>query len=471
MDLQARQTAGWPTGLGRAVDTPQHWPSGRAGKGHFGGALAQRHRCLMDSPAQLLGQLLALGLAAGLCRNADPQGSWLGWFSACLCVWCVRMAWCLCLLRGRPSSRDGASWEIGDRRLLLLQGLVTGLACAAFQPQASGLEQALLLLVVFADSLAALPVLAPGWRWFVAHLAFTAGPMAWRVVLDVLHPSHLHLIAAVAVLNALVVCLALQWRRMLRDLQRRSRRVARLRRHLADQAALVDFAQVAQQARQQACADWMAAAAHDLGQPLMAARLYAQSLAHGPLDPAQRLACAGLEQSLQAAEMLIGDLLELSRREGVSPPVRLQPLQLKQVYERLEPQVGPLAFDRGLSIRWRGGSRRVWGDPMLLERCLRNLILNAIAHTDGGGILVGARRRGDALVLQVWDTGNGISPSARAVLERVGPQPAASSRGGWGLGLGIVRRLSHLMGARIATRSRIGNGSLIELVFPDPAEA
>ena len=137
---------------------------------------------------------------------------------------------------------------------------------------------------------------------------------------------------------------------------------------------------------------------------------------------------------------------------------------LGEIYERLRPQLNPCAFDRGLDLRWLGGHRLVWADPDMLERCLRNLVTNAIEHTEDGGVLVLARSRGPFVVLQVWDSGCGLTAEHQSRLFEAGSTPAR--QGGRGLGLTIVRQLAHLMGAQLSVRSRLGRGTVFELLLP-----
>ena len=224
----------------------------------------------------------------------------------------------------------------------------------------------------------------------------------------------------------------------------------------------------------------IATASHDLRQPLLALNLYERQLRERLRDPLDADLLDGVARSLQSLEAMLGDLLDDARCEAGAATAALQPVALAPLFKSLAYQVGPCALDRGLHLAWHGGHRHLWGDAVWVERVLRNLILNAIAHTAKGGVVVGARRRGSCIVLQVWDTGCGLQAhecervfddhytthDRTNSLEGQSPGIGVPRRHGTGLGLGIVRRLSHLMGATVSLRSRPGRGTLFEVVFP-----
>jgi two-component system, sensor histidine kinase len=142
------------------------------------------------------------------------------------------------------------------------------------------------------------------------------------------------------------------------------------------------------------------------------------------------------------------------------------------ILRKLRLHFEPTAFEKGLSLRLRGGSRVVHADPLLVERILRNLVSNAIRYTNDGTVLVGARRRGDKVVLQVYDTGVGIRPEERVrIFEEFYQVPNTEvvephQRKGLGLGLAIVKRLADLMGAPLSVSSQPGRGTVFTLELP-----
>jgi signal transduction histidine kinase len=129
---------------------------------------------------------------------------------------------------------------------------------------------------------------------------------------------------------------------------------------------------------------------------------------------------------------------------------------------------GPAA-DKGLSLRLVGCGAMVRSDPALLRRVIRNLVSNAVRYTDEGGVLVGCRRRGDSLRIEVWDTGIGIpADQLQVVFEdfyQIG-NPERDRANGLGLGLSVVDRAAHLLGHQITVTSRPGTGSMFAVTVP-----
>ena len=145
---------------------------------------------------------------------------------------------------------------------------------------------------------------------------------------------------------------------------------------------------------------------------------------------------------------------------------------MNELFARLRLHFEPVAFEKGLGVSFRGAHFVAQTDPVILERMLRNLLSNAIRYTEDGGVLVSCRARAGKLLLQVWDSGIGISP---AVLPRIfdefyqvnsqGPLEA-HHRKGLGLGLAIVARLGGLISAEVAVRSRVGRGTVFSFELP-----
>ena len=145
---------------------------------------------------------------------------------------------------------------------------------------------------------------------------------------------------------------------------------------------------------------------------------------------------------------------------------------MRGLYQRIAIHARPLAFEKGLDLKFRGGHHLTCVDPGLLERVLRNLVSNAIRYTEDGGVLVSCRQRGGQLLLQVWDSGIGIAETNREHIfeefyqvvspEGLTPPP----RRGMGLGLAIVRRVVDLMGLPLDLRSRLGRGTVFSLLMP-----
>ena len=147
------------------------------------------------------------------------------------------------------------------------------------------------------------------------------------------------------------------------------------------------------------------------------------------------------------------------------------------IFRKLRLHFEPVAFEKGLSLRLRGGQHVVHADPLLVERILRNLVSNAIRFTADGTVLVSCRRRGNTLLLQVWDSGLGISQEQQArvfeefyqvpdVKTSVERSTSPHERKGLGLGLAIVKRLAELLHAPLKLSSQLGRGTVFSLELP-----
>lgn len=223
------------------------------------------------------------------------------------------------------------------------------------------------------------------------------------------------------------------------------------------------------QAAREAQARFLAAASHDLRQPVHALGLLAAQ-AEAELQGRRAAGTAGQLQSMaQALDGLVEALLDVSRLDSGAVVPRLRPLPLSALFDRLAPEFAVLADARGLQWRLRPTDLWVHSDEMQLERVLRNLLSNALNHTVQGGVLLAARQRGGRVLVSVWDTGPGIAAEhqARIFDEFVQLQnPGRDRRRGHGLGLAIVARLSRLLQHPVALRSRLGRGSCFSLSLP-----
>lgn len=223
------------------------------------------------------------------------------------------------------------------------------------------------------------------------------------------------------------------------------------------------------QAAREAQTRFLAAASHDLRQPVHALGLLAAQ-AEAELHGRRAAATAAQLQGMaKALDSLVEALLDVSRLDGGAVVPHLQPVRLADLFDRLAPEFAVLADARGLQFRLRPTELWVHSDEIQLERMLRNLLSNALNHTAAGGVLLAARRRGEQVRLAVWDTGPGIAPEhqARIFDEFVQLQnPGRDRRRGHGLGLAIVARLSRLLQHPVTLASRLGRGSCFSLWAP-----
>ncbi|WP_085706122.1 NahK/ErcS family hybrid sensor histidine kinase/response regulator [Pseudomonas sp. B8(2017)] len=214
---------------------------------------------------------------------------------------------------------------------------------------------------------------------------------------------------------------------------------------------------------------YLAAASHDLLQPLNAARLLISTLRERPLPEAEKVLVERTHQALEGAEDLLTDLLDISRLDqaAVKPDVALY--RLDELFGPLVSEFRTVADAAGLKLRARIGDYAISTDLRLMTRILRNFLSNACRYTDEGRILLGARRRGDHLRLEVWDTGRGIAADRlQAIFLEFNQLDVgrAADRKGVGLGLAIVERIAKILGYRIEVRSWPGRGSMFSIDVP-----
>jgi Na+/proline symporter/signal transduction histidine kinase len=206
---------------------------------------------------------------------------------------------------------------------------------------------------------------------------------------------------------------------------------------------------------------FLAAAGHDILQPLNAARLYVTSLIERQGQGEDRALLANLDASLEAVEEILGALLDISRLDAGAMKPELSVFRIDDLLRQLEVEFAPLARKKGLLLRFVGCSRSVRSDRRLLRRLLENLISNAIKYTPKGRVLVGCRRRGGAVRIDVLDTGLGIAPSKTKVIFREFHRLARGAKvaRGLGLGLSIVERIARVLDHQISVTSAAGKGS------------
>jgi len=207
---------------------------------------------------------------------------------------------------------------------------------------------------------------------------------------------------------------------------------------------------------------FVAAASHDLLQPLSAAKLFVAAIADDKARPRTLDAAAKAQAALESVETILAALLDISRLESGRIAVTPGPVPLGPLLARLVEEFAPKAAEKGLRLRLRPTGHVVVSDPTYLRRILQNLIGNAVRYTESGGVLIGTRRRGrGTLRIDVVDTGPGIPETEREAIfrefHRLNARASASE--GMGLGLAIVERAAAVLGHSLTLHSRIGRGT------------
>lgn len=253
--------------------------------------------------------------------------------------------------------------------------------------------------------------------------------------------------------------------------QRVEQRTAELSEALAATAQARRIAETANVSKTR----FLAAASHDLLQPLNAARLFTSALRQQPgLDAEARQLAERIDAAFRAAEDLLDALLDTSRLDTGTYRPEIGDFALADLFDSLQSQFAVLAERRGLRLRVAPTRLAVCSDPQLLRRVLQNFLSNALRYTRHGGVLLGARRVGHEVRIEVWDSGPGIPAEQCARIfdefQRL-EQPSPWGEKGLGLGLSICDRIAAILDHRLDLRSRPGHGSRFAIVVPRAAAA
>ncbi len=213
---------------------------------------------------------------------------------------------------------------------------------------------------------------------------------------------------------------------------------------------------------------FLAAASHDILQPLNAARLYTTSLVERRAEGDDRRLVDNVDASLEAVEEILGALLDISRLDAGAMKPEIASFRIDELFRQLAVEFAPLAQQKGLKLCFVPTSLAVHSDRRLLRRLLQNLVSNAIKYTGSGGVLVGCRRRGKKLSLEVHDTGPGIPQAKQRIIfqEFQRLEQGAKIARGLGLGLSIVERIARVLEHRLTVKSKVGRGSSFAVVVP-----
>jgi len=242
------------------------------------------------------------------------------------------------------------------------------------------------------------------------------------------------------------------------DITDRKRSSAAL--HLARQVA--DAANLAK-------SRFLAAASHDLRQPLQALVLMQELLAQKVTDPECRSLLSRVDRTLDAMAAMLDSLLDINQIEAGAVSISAGSLALDDLLRETVQGFALQAQAIGIKLHWVRSDLTIVSDRQHLSAILQNLVANALKYTARGGVLVGARRRGQQVVIEVWDSGIGIPPEKfEAVFQpyhQLGPAADDRSRG-LGLGLAIVRSMAELLGHHVSLLSRVGRGSVFRISVP-----
>ena len=214
---------------------------------------------------------------------------------------------------------------------------------------------------------------------------------------------------------------------------------------------------------------FLAAASHDLRQPMHALNLYLGALAHFDLPLLARPVLARVRECADSMDEMFCAMLDISRLDANVLTAKNKAFPIAQVLEKIRSEFIQQAQAKGLLLRVVTCSATVTSDQELITNILRNLVSNALRYTKHGKVLLGCRRNADSLSIAVYDTGIGIAPDQQSLVfdefYQVGNQERDRSQG-LGLGLAIVQRQARLMNAKLSLRSQLGRGSVFAIEVP-----
>lgn len=401
-----------------------------------------------------------LAIVAGLLHAIHAPPHLAGWAISVAFVLALGVALGLAYRR-RPASRETAArWRQVMHGVVGASGLTWGLAGWLFVPAPWQAEVVLLTLLMGLPA----AVLANIGASLSHYLVFLAGTLLPTIVHRAAVGGLTNLGLGAGTLVMMIVFAVFAAR--LAASTRRAVRVGHENRRLA--RALEVRTREAERANRDK-SRFVAAASHDLRQPVHALGLLLEVLQGQSLSPQSRDTAARMSQVLASLESLFAGLLDISRLDsGAIEPHRID-LPLQPVLDTLVREFDALAGAKSLALRCRPTTAWVDSDPLLLERILRNLISNALRYTERGGILIACRQRRDRIVVEVRDSGIGIDAADQAAIfdefHQVG-NPGGDAGRGLGLGLAIVRRLALLLDHPVEVRSCRGRGSVFRVTLP-----
>nr|WP_233560141.1 HAMP domain-containing sensor histidine kinase [Oleomonas cavernae] len=417
--------------------------------------------------------ILLIGLTGAMAWDFAPHGAVVLWAAGIMAVGLMRLAMVRRFTAVAPPDAALPGWERAYLALVALNGVMWGSAATLLQAPGHYELEVAIAFVVGGMCAAATITLSPRYRAIPVAVVPALGILAGQFWLsDIPTSNEMALMLLVYLLVLLNV-----GRRMNAQVREsfalrftNQALVASLSDALAQTRRALDEAQRSAQAKTR----FLASASHDLRQPVHALRLFVETLAARPLDHESAALVARVRESLAGLRGLLDTLLDISRLDaGTVQPVSA-PLALGPLLAQAADAFASLADERGLRLSLRPTEAWVLSDPTLLGRLLRNLIENALSYTSEGGVLIGTRRRGDQVLVEVWDTGIGIAPEHEQEIfqEFFSLRGRSSDRqGGLGLGLAIVKRLCGLLGHDLAFRSIPGRGSVFRVTLPACAPA
>lgn len=417
-------------------------------------------------PQSVLGSIVGGVALIAVFWQTHDQNILIGWFIAMLVESLARLRVARAFRTSGTEVERVKVWAARWTGLAGMAGLLWGAAGVLFFAPKEPLQQLVLVAVVLGVAFGSLTLYASHRPALFAFLPLALLPLIGRMVLEQDPAYYTAAIVVLAVFGFTTFFGRNFGEAMFESVKNNYENEVLV-------AQLVNEKRIAEDARRDAenatrsKTQFFAAASHDLRQPLQAIGIYVSLLrkrAQGPIEPL----VANLSSAVESLSKLVEELLEISRLDSGAIQPRVQQVLLDEMFRSLEQEFMPQAAAKGLSLRVRRSGLAIDSDPLLLLRVLRNLLANAIKYTKQGGVLLAARKRGNQVSLGVWDTGPGIH---KQELDRVFEEfyRGASSKqekGGFGLGLSIVKRICGVLGHALVVTTRPGTGTVFRVEVP-----
>jgi two-component system, sensor histidine kinase len=418
-------------------------------------------------PFALTGSLVTAVIAAYPFIGVLPGWRVGGWLAVALLSSLVRLLWGLLAYRRAGAGQDDTRRWL--RRAVFgafMGGCAWGSAGVMLFVPDSLPHQAWLTLILVGMGAAALNAYVAFLPVYLSYLVPSLVPLS---IVQLNHDSPFSLGQGIVILLliGLTMRFAVNFNRAFVD-------SLRLRFENLDLVAKLQSQMEAAQAANSAKSRFLAAASHDLRQPMHAMSLYLSTLERQDLNVAARILVVNLHGCAEAMHGLFNALLDISRLDANTITPVIGEFPVNQLLDRMRLEYAPRAQEHGLVLRVRPTSLSVRSDPALVERLLRNLVSNAVRHTRHGKVLLGCRRSGDHVRLLVYDTGPGIAAEHQQHIFEEFYQienPERDRSKGLGLGLAIVDRLVRLLGLTLDFRSVPGKGTCFAVDLPRAAVA
>lgn len=419
------------------------------------------------------GAMLAALCLVAVMWSFVPHVVLLAWFGSYALVVGLRIPLIRVFAADRGREPRARIWAHRYTLIVLLSGMWWGLASVLMLPDDQPLALACFVAVVAASVAGGISSQSFHLPAVIGYTSLALLPLAFRLLLW-REPSYVPVAATLLLFYLFLIWNArLQYRRLGEIIRLEQRNLA-LIDNLKSQKAQAEATRVQAEQASLAKSQFLAAASHDLRQPMHALGLFSASLQEMTKEPDKRAVVENIFASIDALESLFTELLDLSRLDAGYVQVRPTHVPLELVFDRLRGRYAPLAESKHIALTLDASAAVVYTDPVLLERLLGNLVANAIQYTEAGEVRVCAAAHELEVSIEVRDTGIGIPQQFQ---ERVFDEffqignPERDRRKGLGLGLAIVRRISQILGHPVRLESESGAGSCFRLNLPpgDPA--